>query len=353
MCSLIDESTGRYVTNAELSTSTDATARLTSEGVGGLCGVPSRLFPGLALNPFDFDLTVVADSFETFVVAGQIGAQAGFPDTFVPAPSMDILLRRKPVSVFGRVTEIQLGVPVGSAFADVQIVGYWTTLADFVSGAAATPTDFVTVEPSLYGPVDQAGSTVDCVTVSHPGTPIPLAEAVSVGQSVAVLSERGNVQPGDVLTFEPGVRYKEEHLVVRNVTGPADPQSPSTVETEYPFKSSHATGSEASLAQVSVDSSTALTSHSRASDAVLFLASNTLANDPTPIRLSGPGVSDQFVNAHSPSIQSDGDGYYRLAPVARVQVVVLQATSGALSSPLSNIALDHAKRESRADLTVS
>src|ERR1044072_3017565 len=103
-------------------------SRFTSDGIGGLVGIPQQVFPDLATTNRSVHLTVSANGYLPLDDTVDFLADATFPTTFSPPPSRTLALHREPTVITGRTVRNNGGaVPIAVTGATVNVTGIWRT----------------------------------------------------------------------------------------------------------------------------------------------------------------------------------------------------------------------------------
>ncbi len=336
---LVDELTGRPVHGAVRVTSRLRGGRPKSVrgGVGGMTGVPSRLFPDLAGQPYQLDVRFEADGFVPLSMPTvPVPQQPGFPGQFADVDLGQVSLRRPPVEISVRTMQLDpQDRPVGLPGATVEITGIWRRV-DALAGAPVAP-NLVALRPALSAPRPQPGTTLERVTMTPVAEPVRrLLRPAEPGTRSLEVSRTGALAAGGVVGIDLADPDRVEHIAVDDVVGPADPGSPATVVLAFPVQNRHLEGgtvrevTPAGLGPPTAD----LTDEGLPGDATAFVTSAAPFAGGPVVRVTGGAEPDEYVRAGTYRVVTGADGYGRLPPLTRVAAVEVDASApGPLATP--------------------
>lgn len=333
--------------------------RVSRDGLIGLLGVPGRLFPKLASQSYDLELTVDAEGYlrRTLTATVDHTVNTGFPDSFTPADLARVNLHRLATVVRGR-TVVPNGSdaqPVGGA--KVAITGIWRTMppADLI--VAAQPPRLVSLQPGLYADRDSSAGVLRRLDLSPVGgEDKQLLAETPAGSSTLRLSDRINLYDQDVIQVDALDPDRGEYLTVRSTTGASSAAQPARVDTYQACALSHrrhAVVRKVVPQQATQGPDNPLEADALAGDVCLFLQTMHGLEPAETVELTGGGPA--FAEYHAVSrfvTASDPDGYYRLPPLSRVAQIELQADHNSQLAKLK-LAPDYNRRVNTRDLVLN
>jgi hypothetical protein len=358
---LVDELTGAPVRSPlKVATTLDgARPKVSTDGVGGLTGIPRRVYPMLDAAPFPpYDVTYEATGYLPITETISLPAQPGFPADFSGEDLGQMPVRRRPLSIKGRTYGMSAGnasVPIDGAA--VAITGIWRFVEDIDVIGGPTVVALCSLSPGLYGD-RPLGASIEIVALPVVAEdPRQLMQAAGPGEREIQVSRSGLASP-DVLGFEVGDPDREEFLEVEAVIAPNDPNSPATVRLRFPFKHRHPEGSMAQRVTVPTPGAAdaTLAEGARSGDVTLFVDSITGLGPVQLVRVAGGGLAPEFSTLRLYEATSDPDGFYRLPEIHRVAAVEVSASRAAPPPALAGVSpltLNYALYENRVDLPMS
>src|SRR2546421_299065 len=114
----------------------------------GLVGIPVRVFPNLKNQGYTVEFTVGAEGYIPRKGKTSVPQNASFPDSFTPAPLLELDLHRPAVAIRGRTVKVAGKSTQALQGATVQLTGFWPTIVS-TSGAPQSVT-MLALQPSLY-----------------------------------------------------------------------------------------------------------------------------------------------------------------------------------------------------------
>jgi hypothetical protein len=310
------------------------TPRVSSGGRMGLVGNPARLYPGLDLGSVDIGYSVAAPGFLPRHRTLKLGPIAGFPNAFAPKDDGVLSLHREPIVIRGRVGKLGGLDPTPLAGATVRLAGVWSTFPPYnvVPDTVIEPPNLLALYPGLYADRLTATDGVrkrDLVLAA--GEEKTLVRPAVPGDVDVRISDRTNLNPGDLLAFETARPDHAEYVLVHQVFPGAVSDEPATVRLEYPLALAHEQGTVCVRATPQVPLATnTLTRDGIPAERVAFLSALTGFFDGATVEILG-GATPEWQTVHLYETTSDADGFYRLPPISRVASVKLHADSGALT----------------------
>jgi len=331
MAQLVDELTGREV-RGPVRVSTDLRGGRTKTaggGIGGVAGVPSRLFPDLDGQPYGLDLRFEAEGFLSAVLPDvPVPQQPSFPDGFADVDLGLVELRRPPVVIAVRTMQVDLlNRMVKLPFASVRVTGIWRRVKD-LSGAAAAP-DLVGLRPALSARRPGPGTTLEPVAMPPIGGPDRrLLSAAEPGAGTLEVTRTGSPAAPDVVAIDPTDADRVEYIQVADVVGPSDPDSPATVVLAFPVQHRHREGVMVrEVTPTAVGPLTAdLAAEGLPGDPTVFVTSAAPFTAGQVVRITGGPAPDEYAVPATYRVDTDKDGYGRLPPLTRVAAVEVEAS---------------------------
>ncbi len=333
---LIDELTGAPV-RADVGVTTDLAESATQtaiDGVAGLVGVPSRLVPKLATQPYPIELRFTVGGFVPLTVRTDLGPQPGFPATFTAADLGRPALRRLPVELEVRSLELDAqDDPVPVAGGQVEITGLWRLVADVSPTAAPDAADIVSIGGAVAAsrPV---GTSIDLVNLNAlPDPDRRLRADAAIGDRTLFVSNTGTLVPGDLVGINRADADRAEHIEVESIVGPSDPASPTQIRLRFPVKAWHRRDAlvERVPAPAAAPADATLAATAEPGDVTVFVDTIAPFGPPAWVRIAGGSAAPEYATCCRYLTTTDGGGYARLAPLSRVAAVELTASSGALT----------------------
>lgn len=329
---LVDELTEQPV-HGDVRVTTDlrsARVKTAGSGIGGVTGVPSRLFPDLDAQPYVFDVRFEVDGFVPLVLPDvAVSQQPGFPGGFGDVELGRLALRRLPVAIVVRTTQLDSqNHVVALPGATVEITAIWRRMQDL--GGAPSGPEIVAVGPALYAARPQPGTTLEPVTMTPVAEPERvLRRALEPGSRDLEVSRVGALAPGSVVGIDRTDPDRVEYIQVEDVVGPSDPESPATLVLAFPVRRSHGeNGTVREITPIGLGPPTAdLVDEGLPGDAAVFVSSvGPFGGGPT-VRITGGTAPDEYVGAATYDVVTDGEGYGRLPPLSRVAAVEIAASA--------------------------
>ena len=335
---LIDELAQNSITGT-VHVATDLTGarpKTARDGICGVAGVPSRHFPELDTQPYEFGLSLEVGGFTPLSGRIVVPQQPNFPDVFAGVDLGPVGMRRSPVTIVVRTLQLDgQNRPVPLPGATVEISSIWRTTLD-MSGAPSAP-DIVSLRPPLYAERPQPGTTLEPVTMTPVAEPERLLErAAAPGASVLEVSRTGGLASGSLAGINVDDSDRIEYIEVADVVGPADPESPASLILALPVQNRHLQGAPVQEVTVAALGPPAadLNVDGRSGDATAFVDTVApFATDPV-LRISGGPPPDEYVRAFRYLTTTDAEGYGYLPPLTRVAAVEIAASApGPLTAP--------------------
>ncbi len=336
---LVDELTEQPVQGGVLVTTDMRSARVKTagSGIGGVVGVPSRLFPGLDAKPYAFDVRFEVDGFAPLVQPHvAVPQQPGFPGGFGDVDLGRLALRRLPVAIVVRTTQLDnQNHVVALPGATVEVTAIWRRMQD-LAGAPSGP-EIVALRPALYAARPQPGTTLEPVTMTPVAEPERvLRRAAEPGSRDLEVSRVGALAPGSVVGIDRSDPDRAEYIQVEDVVGPSDPESPATLVLAFPVRRSHReNGTVREVTPAGLGPPTAdLVDEGLPGDVTVFVSSVAPFGGAPIVRITGGLTPDEYVGAATFGVVTDAEGYGRLPPLSRVAAIEIAASAaGPLTAP--------------------
>jgi hypothetical protein len=309
--------------------------RVASSGNMGLVGNPGRLFPGLDTNNVPIAYSVAAPGYLRRDLQVTLGPVAGFPNAFAALDSGELAMHRTAIEIRGRVGRVGGLSPTPLANATVRLAGVWSTFPPFnvVPDTVIEAPNLVSLQPGLYA--DRVAATDglrrrDMVLAA--GDEKTLVRPAVPGDRDVRISDRVNLNPGDLLAFETAVSDRVEYASVSAVQPGAVSDEPATVTLAYPLAILHEQGTVCVRAMPQVPAANnPLIRDGVPAEQVVFLTALSGLVDGATVEIGG-GAAAEYQTVRLYETTSDANGFYRLPPISRVASVKLHADSGALPS---------------------
>jgi len=311
------------------------TPRVGSSGNMGLVGNPGRLFPGLDTNTVPIAYSVAAPGYLRRDLQATLGPVAGFPNAFVALDRGELAMHRTAIEIRGRVGRVGGLAPTPLGSAAVRLAGVWSTFPPFnvVPDTVIEAPNLVSLQPGLYA--DRTATTDGMRArnmVLAVGEEKALVRPAVRGDRDVRISDRVNLNPGDLLAFETAVSDRVEYVTVFAVHPGAVADEPATVTLTYPLAVSHETGAGCVRATPQVPATNNLLIRDGVpTEQVAFLTALSGLFDGATVEIAG-GAAPEYQTVRFYQTISDGNGFYRLPPISRVASVKLHVDSGALPS---------------------
>jgi hypothetical protein len=310
-------------------------------------------------------------------VAGQVTLAAGllngqgvgdpvFPDTFATPPPVIAALRRRAVTILGRVvirdTTANTSTPVVNA--SVTVTDFWRTRAAVAAnpsnGSMTDPVPAlrqfaVAIAPGVLAP-RVAGSLVGSVVLPDAADDRRTAAPASADQTAVRVDRRENLLPSPaplpnrLLRIDANDPAAAEYHTVGTITPIGSPPEPARLMLELPLARAHAQGCRVVRMNPGALPPPTLTLASGAErgDRCLFLDAP-LSPPPATLWISG-GAVDEFQTFAPLSVFTDGDGYFRLPPLHRMARIALTIDDGVGNVlPPIEVDPDFSEAEQRVD----
>jgi hypothetical protein len=306
--------------------------RSTSDGVVGLLGRPSQVFPSLRTQPYDLAVRIDAAGYAPRTEAAVLAAVPSFPGAFAPADLGELALLPDPVALDLSTSE-DLGpavAPLGGA--DVHVSRWWATV-DRVGGAGSLD-PLVAVAPGLSA-LRPTGSTVDTpVLVQPPEAPRTLTAGLARGATRVPVSAVGAFAPGDVLALDAGDPDRGEWLEVVDVVPVGSPGSAGEVGVRFPLQQPHVAGAAVRrLASPAPGATQAvLTADALAGGRTLVVGALGSIAVGQVVRVSGGASAPEYQVAGLYRTSTDASGRGRLPPLTGLAAIEISAAAGALAA---------------------
>jgi len=309
------------------------TPRVASSGHMGLVGNPGRLFPGLDTNTVPIAYSVAAPGYLRRDLQATLGPVVGFPNAFAALDRGELAMHRTAIELRGRVGRVGGLSPTPLVGATVRLAGVWSTFPPFnvVPDTVIEAPNLVSLQPGLYA--DRVATTDGLrrrAMVLAAGEEKTLVRPAVAGDRDVRISDRVNLNPGDLLAFETALPDRVEYVTMFAVHPGATPDEPATVTLIYPLAMLHEQGTVCVRATPQAPATNnPFNRDGVPAEQVAFLTALSGVSDGDTVEVGG-GAAPEYHTVHLYHTTSDANGFYRLPPISRVASVKLHADSGAL-----------------------
>jgi hypothetical protein len=261
-----------------------------ADGVFAVAGYPSQLFPDLAMQPYQFDLTISTAKHRGATLTVNVPMAAQFP-----LPELAVLLPFQPIRLQGRITLATTGAAIANASVTVNEANTITLRAPLVRDYAI-------------------GSAAQACTIAPVGAARLLTESARAGATELVLDSSAGLVANDLLQLGTPVWHT---IVIVAGAGTV----PNSLRLQTALTRSYSSGSTFQPISATLAAPTRnLVADATLGDGLLRLDGTLNAN---AIRLNdGVQASFYYLNA-----LSDTAGYYRLDGIGGQATVTVLATT--------------------------
>lgn len=292
----------------------DLATKTTANGLFAVTAYPDLSFPNHASISYPaLDFFVKAPGFRDLKIT-TLPVTAGQPFPFSIAAPVPAVLRRLPVRIQGRIVNDATRAPIAGAL-----------VLSLDNPVAPTTIHTTALRTPLY--FDHAGGTPAQLVTIAPAGGAALSADVSVGVQVVNLSTRTGLGPNSIIQLSNGSKTVVEYGVVDHL-GPGAPAAQGDVYLRNALNRSYAQGLPTTVQFVTATPSGGvanLSTDANAGDGVLL--ANQLLNVSTLV----VGAGTPSAEYHEVGALTDGDGYYSLDGMGRIQEIFLQSTQGPLT----------------------
>ncbi len=331
--------------------------------------IGQMLLFGPATQPQYVRIRAVGAAGQVTLAAGLLNPQgvgdAVFPDSFATPPPVIAALRRRPVTIVGRVVTRDSAANVSTPVvnASVTVTDFWRTRAAVnanpANGAMTDPVPAlrqfaVSIAPGVLAPRAAAALVGSVVLPSAVDDRRTTAPAAADQRSLRV-DRRENFSPSPgplpnrLMLVDAGDPAAAEYQTVSTITPMGSPAEPARLTLELPLARTHAQGCRLARMNPAALPPGVLTLASAAErgDRCLFLDAP-LGSPPATLRITG-GPVDEFQTFAPLSVRTDGDGYFRLPPLQRMARIALTVDDGGNMLPPIEVDPDYSQAEQRVD----
>jgi hypothetical protein len=178
---------------------------------------------------------------------------------------------------------------------------------------------------------------------------------VSAGKTQVRLSDRINLNPGDLLAIQPDYADLAEYIQIAAVDTSSSANQPALITLEYPMRKLHLQGVTCVRTSLLPDvfAANTLAQDAFANDQTIFLNSLIdLAN--TYVEISDGINAPEYHVVRLYSVLSDAQGFFRLPPLHRVAQIEIVASRADLPTPVTVVfSPNYESAENRLDLVFS
>jgi hypothetical protein len=304
--------------------------RVSSDGLVGLAGVPLRAFSRLASQNYTVDLTIQASGYIPLRATVTVLSIPNFPNSFSPTDLGKVILHRRATTIKGRA-----GLAAGITFtpipgATVTITDLWRTLPPAHLAVPPELPSMVSLKPPLYFARTAAAGLVrgrDMVLAAAQDK--LLREDAPAGAQLLRLSDRVNLNIGDIIAVEPADPGRIEYMTIQRIAGASTADQPAEITLTYPLMNSHQrTGIVRRATPQPPGVTTPLAHDAIVGDSCVFLTTLNNLGPASVVELLGGNPPSEYHAASRFIATTDADGYYRLPPLSRVAQCDIQAHDG-------------------------
>src|SRR5215831_7242456 len=206
---------------------------ISSDGFGGLVGIPIRSFPKLKTQDVFIDLVISARGYGSRTLTVKIDHDVNFPNSFTPAdyaipPNGPVELQREPIVISGRTVRFVAGLSAPVSGAAVTV----TEIQRTTDGAAVSP-NLVALRPPLYQ--DRAATTqfVRRRDLTVVGSSKTLLDDVLGGENPIRLSDRLGLAVGDLIQIDANDPELAEVIAIAALDGSIPADQPAAITLDY------------------------------------------------------------------------------------------------------------------------
>lgn len=326
--------------------------RVVGDGLVGLVGVPQLVFPNLAIQDYDIQVTMRAEGYLTRTENATIPSNPGFPNAFAPLDLGNVFLHREPIVIRGRTVLANGNRRTAIPSASVTITGVWRTLPPADMVVPADPPNLVSLRPPLYFPRSAATDRLR----RREMTPVLgedkfLLEDSFSGTDTLRLSDRINLASGDTIVIDPLDPDIAEYLTISFVLGASTDDQPATVLLTYPAAKHHrANGIARKVIPQAPGSDNVFDRDAIIGDTCVFLNSMIDLDTANVVEIRGGATLPEYHILGHFSVTSDADGYFRFPLLSRVAQVEIQADDGGAHPTITLIFTpNYENKENRID----
>jgi len=306
--------------------------RSTTDGVVGLLGRPSQVFPSLRTQAYALQVRITASGHAARDEQAVIPVTPAFPGEFAPADLGVLLLLPDPVSLDVATFE-DLGPgtgPVGGA--DVRVTRSWATV-DRIGGPASVD-PLLAVGPGLSAR-RPSGSAVDVPVLVAPAEPVrTLTAGVAPGTTRLAVSTTGALVAGDVVSLDGGDPDLAEWIEVVEVVGPGTAGSAAELGLRFPVQHAHRPGVPVRRhpAPPAGAAAAVLVTEALAGGRTLVIGALGGIAVGQVVRITGGTAAPEYQVARHYRTTTNASGAGRLAPVTGLAAVEISAVAGPLAA---------------------
>jgi hypothetical protein len=360
---VVDEITGHPVVDpiALESDLPSVLARVATDGLVGLEGIPLQVFPGLKSQDYKVTLKIRAIGYvpRDVIFTIEQTKNSNFPADFTPPLAVEVDLHHDPVVITGRVMlQATNGMKTPLPGATVRIKKIWRTAPPANMSTPPEATRLVSLGSPLYS--DRTSSSANVfkqnLTEVLGDDKLLLDDCMAGAQKIRLSNGLNFVPPppsGNILLIDAGQPDIAEYLAVNSISGTGTPDQPATIILDYPLAYSHRRNAVVRRVIPQPQGAAIPFTHDAiVGDTCIFLNSFMGLTTGNQIRIKGGGLPDEFHRVSLFSTSSDADGYYRLPFLARVSQITLSAKQGALTPVSVEFRPNYSLRENWLDFVL-
>ena len=298
--------------------------RIAANGLIGFVAIPSQVFPALRTQSYTVHMTLAVDGYVTRELEATLPIDPTFPDTF-SSPFLEVELHRNPVVIFGRTVRGDNGAPLPGA--TVSISGIWRQTPPFNAPVASSPPNIVHISPFTYRDRAAAPGRLRRNNFNQvAGDDKHLTVDSIAGVNPVRLSNRQNLNPGDVLMIDVDSPDKVELLAINLILGSTSPDEPALITFDHPLLLSHRSGAVVRRTTPAVaGAQNTLSVDAQIGDSCILLNSLTGLGTANEVSLNDGVTPIEYHRVQRFTVTSDADGYYRLPPLARIAQIEIHS----------------------------
>jgi hypothetical protein len=328
--------------------------RAAEDGTVGLAGIPRIVFPDLDTTPYSVGLEIRAEGYVPRSLSVIVPAQPVFPLSFTPLLLPDLLLHRVPVAIRGRTVLSGAGTTTPIAGATVRVTGIWRTPPPAHASVPADPPDLLHLEPDVYAERPATTGILRRCDL----TPVLLddkflLESYSAGNRIIRLTNRLNLNPGDILQLDADQSDRSEYIPIQSIAGGSTPDQEARITLEHAAALRHRRNAVVRRVVVSPPGAANLLADGAIpGDSTVFTGGLAGWGGATFARLEGGPAAAEYHAVRRYAAASDAGGYYRLPPIARTAWLEIEAADGVHAPVKLTVSPDYERSEYVVDFVL-
>jgi hypothetical protein len=245
------------------------------------------------------------------------------------------------------------GATTPAAGAAVRITGIWRTAPPANAVVPADPPNLACLEPPVYADRKAGvGALRRCDLTPVLGDDKLLLDAVGPEETVIRLSNRQNINAGDVVRLDATVEDRMENIAIQSIAGGSTPNQEAWITLEHPVARLHRRNSNVRRVTVSPPGpANLLADDVILGDTTVFTGGlGGLAGASFACLEGGPAPEYHAIRLYS--TVADGDGYFRLPPVSRTAWLAMEASDGVHLPVQMTVSPDYEEFENVVDFVI-